>query len=59
MIMDPNKVLHELRGAIETAEDDGDYVRAYHIRDIANAFEDLDKWLKGGGALPSEWEKRK
>ena len=48
-IMDPNETLSALRRFV-AAEilDDGDY----RVLDLVEA---LDKWLKGGGALPDDW----
>jgi hypothetical protein len=57
--MDPNETLRLAREACDHAaqaayEEDEDAEIAA-LRELRNAFEDLDVWIKHGGFLPAVW----
>lgn len=46
--MDPNACLQRIRDAIERSD----------LEEAAYAFDDLDQWIRRGGALPDDWQPR-
>jgi hypothetical protein len=58
--MDPDQALKDARAACEHwahgERGDHDLVA---FDDLVNAFEALDQWLRSGGFLPKDWQKRK
>lgn len=56
--MDPNATLAQIRDivpALIRACDAGDELDASAVADLAAAFENLDHWIRSGGALPADW----
>jgi BMFP domain-containing protein YqiC len=57
--VDPNETLRLVRQACDhaaqaaTEEDEDAEIAA--LRELRNAFEDLDVWIKRGGFLPAAW----
>jgi hypothetical protein len=52
--MDPNATLAIIRANVSAIvwDDEAD------ITELAEAFEALDEWLKTGGFMPTEWERK-
>lgn len=57
--MDPNETLRLIREACEHAtkgaRDEDEDAELASLRELRNAFEDLDGWLTSGGSMPSAW----
>jgi hypothetical protein len=59
-LADARQALDELRILQEEEADDTDGELTEEeaaVDEIADAFEDLDKWISGGGALPDAWKR--
>jgi len=61
--MDPNELYESLREiaefVVEQSEmDEPDVDISDDYAEMAKQFLDLDKWIRNGGFLPEEWEKK-
>ncbi len=58
--MDPNETLRLISEAYEHAaqavSDQDEDAELASLRELRNAFEDLDTWIRRGGFLPYEWQ---
>jgi len=56
--MDPNKALSAIRRlvALQNGPENHWLDNSYAVEAVA-VFEELDKWIMNGGALPADWER--
>jgi hypothetical protein len=55
--MDPNEALRIIREIVRSIVDDGNE-DFYASLELAETFDGLDEWIKGGGFLPKAWKPR-
>lgn len=51
--MDPNAALSRIRELVRAVQENG--ASTDDATDLADAVQDLDKWLSGSGFLPTAW----
>lgn len=60
--MDPNETLRMIETACahaaNAAVDQDEDAEIAALRELRNAFEDLDEWIRNGGFLPAAWVRR-
>lgn len=60
--MDPNATLTHLRAmaqdVLRQIDVDGEGVSTVDVEELASMVQNLDQWIRSGGFLPTDWEKK-